>query len=217
MTEKESESDWASELPEAWKRQNASQWRLEDPSRPRGILNERARKYLFGTSDIEPGSANERNVRQQIRNWTINTIFDFVVLVGELEERDKRKILNDGWDPNRPQESGEDPPIFKVRDDLPFLITFIYQLYQLDSSGVATDMLEETVRRGIESAHATAGEYATASVNIDVTTGPNLDELENRFSQEGVAAVTEDQAFLLYRAGRISGSEYIDVIEAKNE
>jgi hypothetical protein len=213
--------------------QNATLWNIEDPSRPRGILNERARKYLLDpsliepnseyqqeikeeieSSDIEPKTASEREVRQNIRNWTMNTIFDFAILVGHLEERDKRKILNDGWDPKRAQETGENPPVYNVRYDLPFVITFIYQMYQIDSGTVAAKGLAETVRKGIESAHATAGEHATANVNIEVSVGPDIDELSSRFEEQGPNGVTEEEAYLLYQHDQITRDEYIDVLKA---
>lgn len=217
--------------------ERTSSWRLSDPDRPIGILNSRLRKYLqsrgpdfeatteyerelkqkLAEIDIEPKSPAERQARQEIRDRVINAIFDFNLLAGNLEERDKRRILNDGWDPERHSERNEDPLLHKVRDDLPVLITFIYQLYQIDSQSVASEALSKTVKRGIESAHAAAGQHATADVNIEVTVSSGIENIHNQLKEEGPESITEEQAHLLYSHDRLSLEEYTNVLKAINQ
>lgn len=207
---------------------------MNDPRRPRGILNERTRKYLldpiedhgdlteYGRElkellddfEVESGSARERQIRQQIRDSTMNAILDFNLLAGNLEERDKRRILNDGWDPEHHHECGESPILFDMRDSLPVLITFIYQLYLIDQDAVefASDQLAETVRKGVESAHATDGQVATAEVDIDVTLGTEIDELLEQYESQGPEAITEEEGWILRQHDLIDAEQFAEVV-----
>jgi hypothetical protein len=65
-----------------------------ESERERGILSKRDRAYLLGYSDIESGSARERNVRRDIRERTRNAILDFSLLLEELEDKDREQIFS---------------------------------------------------------------------------------------------------------------------------
>jgi hypothetical protein len=207
-------------------------WKRGDVERKRGILNSRERRYLLtngkrsdlakkrgvkdemlltGENEIESGSPGERAIRQQIRNHTMNAILDFPYLVGHLEERDKRRILNDGYDPSNSNENMEQSgQLEHVNYDLPTAVAFLYQLYQMEYSDATIHEFEELVRKGVETAHLTEGREATATVDISVDIGDSVGELLSRYENEGVESLTEQEAHLLYEYDEITREEYIE-------
>lgn len=68
--------------------------KIMDPSRPRGILNERERCYLLGQADIEPRSQTERDIRATMRTRVRHTIYDFALLFTHLENRDIEQVFD---------------------------------------------------------------------------------------------------------------------------
>lgn len=68
--------------------------RTTDPSRPRGILNDRERRYLLDQAEIEPRSQPERDIRATIRNRVTHAIYDFALLFDHLEDRDIEQVFN---------------------------------------------------------------------------------------------------------------------------
>lgn len=65
-----------------------------DPSRPRGLLNERERRYLLGQTDIKPKSQAERDIRATIRNRVRHAIHDFALLFYQMEDRDIEQVFD---------------------------------------------------------------------------------------------------------------------------
>ena len=65
-----------------------------DPTRPRGILNERERRYLLGDADVEPKSQTERDIRATIRNRLRHAVYDFSLLFSHLEDRDIDQVFD---------------------------------------------------------------------------------------------------------------------------
>jgi hypothetical protein len=203
------------------------EWYTSSTDRKRGILNKRERNYLLtngvrsegaytpdDAETIEPGSAKERQIRQQIRNHTMNAMLDFAFLVAQMEDRDKRRVFNDGFDPERPNDVGEGKKKshFEVQRELPTLIAFVYQLYQLEGGNVASDSLAEAVRRGIETVHHTNGRSVTADVEITIETGDEVAEIADRYHDQGPVAITDKEAFLLYEYEEIDTSEYVEFV-----
>jgi hypothetical protein len=208
-----------------------AEWKNTDVERDRGILNERERRYLLtngirtelaeerGTTDeirltgedaIEPGSARERQIRQQIRNHTMNAILDFSYLVGHLENRDKERIFNDGYDPSDTGENAEKSgKLMQVNHHISDLVMFIYQLYRLEYDETAIQEFEELIRRGLESTHLTEKRDATAKVDIDLQLGDSIDQLVTQYEEEGLKSLAEQEAHLLYEHREISRDEYI--------
>jgi len=91
------------------------------------------------------------------------------------------------------------------------------QLYRIEEDTESIERLTEAVRRGIESARATAGKKATADVDIDLTVGPEIEEIHQLYTENGPEAVTENELHLLYQSDYITTSEYIEAIEEKIE
>lgn len=83
--------------------------------RERGFLSKRDRRYLQGESDIEPKSAQERNVRRDIRERTRNAFVDFTLLEDTLREDDREQIFDRGDD------------IDEFNDGLADAIAFIFE------------------------------------------------------------------------------------------
>jgi hypothetical protein len=65
-----------------------------DPSRPRGILNARERRYLLGQAEIESQSQTERDIRATIRTRVRHALFDFALLYDHLEDRDIDQVFD---------------------------------------------------------------------------------------------------------------------------
>ena len=67
---------------------------INDPTRKRGILNQREREWLQGErEEIERHSADERAIRGAIRDHLENAILDFQLLVENLPERDLDRVF----------------------------------------------------------------------------------------------------------------------------
>ena len=66
---------------------------IGDESRPRGFLTEADRRYLLGTSDLEPRSHGERRARERIRNRFFNALLDFVLVEEHLADRDREQVF----------------------------------------------------------------------------------------------------------------------------
>lgn len=64
-----------------------------DPARPRGLLNERERRYLLGQADIEPQSQAERDIRATIRSRLRHSLYDQALLFSHLEDRDIEQVF----------------------------------------------------------------------------------------------------------------------------
>ena len=62
--------------------------------RERGFLSKRDRQYLRGESDIDPTSAQARNVRRVIRERTRNAFVDFTLVMNELRDTDREQIFD---------------------------------------------------------------------------------------------------------------------------
>ena len=63
-------------------------------TRPRGILSQRDREYLVGTSDIEQKTQKERNIRGDIRTRVKHALIDFTLLMNHLSPRDRQQIFD---------------------------------------------------------------------------------------------------------------------------
>lgn len=58
------------------------------PDRRQGFLNERYRRYLMGTGDIDPYTQQERDIRSSIRRRLYHAILDFAVVQQCIQPRD---------------------------------------------------------------------------------------------------------------------------------
>lgn len=210
------------------------EWYAGAIDRDRGILNERERRYLLNngarsnkvelseeyqvleSDQIEPGSAQERQVRQQIRDHTMNAILDFSLLMPQLEDRDKRRVFNDGYDPEKMSEmnnQGTEGRIDEVQREIPIVIGFLYQLYQLEYRDGASQALENAVKRAIETVHNTDGRKVTATVNIEIEFGSEIDEIVNRYDSKGMEAIDGEEAHMLFQRGEMATEEYLRYVE----
>lgn len=65
------------------------EWKV--PERNRGVLTERERRYLLGQLELD--GQDERNIRYQIRQRTIESLRDLILISSNLEDRDLERIL----------------------------------------------------------------------------------------------------------------------------
>lgn len=211
-------------------------WSTTDPDRKNSVLNPRSRLYLIDENklepksehsryhdlierinnlDIEPKSDKERQVRQEIRKRVLNSTMDLNLVVNELEQRDKRKILNDGWDSKRADELREEPPMFVFRDELDIFIQFIYDLYQADTDTgpmEAVDMLEEDIYEAIERTHIQKNENPEISVDIDLSFPSDFEELYERY-ENAPETLEKREVMRLNTNDYISNDELIEWIQ----
>ncbi|MEZ3142408.1 hypothetical protein [Halobaculum sp. MBLA0143] len=122
----------------------------ETETRDRGFLTPADREYLRG--EREPGSVqSERNTRARVRDRTHEALYDFPVVIEQLEQRD-REILCERLD-------GEGAAAF---DALTAAVAFLHRVVD------GTELSFETVlAEGINV--AAAADDRAATVELDVT------------------------------------------------
>lgn len=171
-----------------------------NPDRPRGVLTKRERRYLIGESDIEPGTQDERSIRQSIRTHVMHSILDFTILYQALEERDRDRILKDGGD------MGVVPWVSNSLDDM---IAFIYQ------TNDHPELFAGRVEGGVTHAVTRDGWFADVEVDVKVTRSKKTSDVHDRLNSDGVESVTRQELETLFRAGRIDGEEFMQLMGKK--
>lgn len=174
----------------------------DDPERPRGILSKRERRYLLGEAEIEPKSASERSIRQSIRKHLTHTILDFSVVYREMQTRDITTVFESSDESNnkrgRPKKS--------VEYSAPDLNAFLYRVYGSEYK------LERLVKNGIEREAHERGDPVHAEVSIDLFPD-EVAEIEHRFDDHGVEAVSHKDLRELWEDDRLTDDEFISYME----
>ena len=173
------------------------------------LLTPGQRDYLRGESDIEPGSANERAVRNRIRNRLRQSISDLAIINEHLEPRDLEQAFD---------------LIDLIDFSVPIsLLLDIYSRVKLDQvdenrgtvpSDEAIDGFEAIYAGALRDLYIKRG-YAVEeiSVDIDVELGENIDEVaETELSQ-----LPNRQIIQLFEAGEIDRYEFIDALESEED
>jgi hypothetical protein len=189
------------------------------PSRGRGILNERQRAYLTGESDIETGTANERSIRQAIRNNLQNALLDMVILERNLEERDRSQVF-DAFDARH----YDDPSVEHVgsRDEhersLGDLLAFLYRGVK-DREPTFQQLLQYAIPRG---KHPKSAPY-TPEYEIELSVrqlSPGPDDLEralDHLARDNLQALSETETRALLRMLRASDVIDLEALLAEFE
>lgn len=198
----------------AWK---DSEWKPDKADRNNGILNERERRYLISPDELDLSPAQERQIRQQIREHTMNAILDFAILRQDLEERDRERIWHDGQNPNNHREAcdGEEGDLYRVRYHLPHVISFLYRFIIDEPEQIATEKFTKVVIDGITDAYGVEGYKANVTIgdgSINVTLGTEMDEITERLDEHGAESITFDELNFLYTRGVISQTEFTDML-----
>jgi hypothetical protein len=180
--------------------------------RPEALLTKDQREYLLGVSDIEPKTARERSMRQNIRRRVADGILDFTILLEHLEDRDRDEIFNDEVHAidDRDEDLGG-VPMGQVPSSGTDMIGFVFQ--QIDSEYG----FENKVEGAIERALYTAGYDAKIDVDITVELTESLDSIRDRLEEQGVDAVSHSELRTLLDAGELSEKEHAKLTLEKED
>jgi hypothetical protein len=173
-----------------------------DPTRPRGILNERERRYLLGESDIEPRSQAERDIRATIRSRLRHAIYDFALLFTHLEDRDIEQVFNP---------RSED--ITALRTALEDTIGFFYR-----STVNFHPPFHQLAQEGIQRAEQTHfNRYVKATIDVEPTAPVDLSEIREKMAQQQAQGLSPEEAMWIAETIIASGDFAFDDFDEAHE
>lgn len=150
-----------------------------DPARPRGILNERERRYLLGQTEIVPKSQAERDVRATIRERLTHAVYDLALLFEHLEDRDLEQVFDPRADDVAQLRTAiEDTVGFLYRATIDFHPPFPY-----------------LAREGIQRAEQTHFDrYVKATIDVEPTAPIDPAVIRQKMKGERTGRLTPDEA-----------------------
>lgn len=158
--------------------------------RSRGVFSHHDRLHLWGLKDYSQPQGKS-NARRRIRNRVENAILD-LRLLSLLGEGEGPKIVN-SLDPQ------------DVRKGAAEFLALLYE--GLDGDPAALEPIIEDGVRAVESRQKTSGPsqggVQSVHTDIDVTYGPDVDDIEHRFREQGVGELTPAEIGVLARSGRL--------------
>lgn len=173
------------------------------------LLTPGQRDYLQGESDIEPSSANERAVRNRIRNRLRQSISDLSIINEHLEPRD----LEQAFDLVDLMEFSA--PIALLLD-----IHSRVKLDQVDESkgavpnDEAIDGFEAIYAGALRDLYIKRGHAVEEiSVDIGVKLGDDFDEID----ETELSQLPNRQIIQLFEAGEIDRYEFITALESEED
>lgn len=177
---------------------------LEPEERDRGILTDVDRRFLTGFKDYNnrPQRSERRGI---IRDRIVNAILDLSYL-SSLDEGYRGRVLT---------RLDEDTDQGQLRTSMAALVEFLYI-----GLGGDVEWVEETIAHGVTSAQGElqdenktfyTGESVDAAVevNIDITRGYDVDEIEERFRAGRENTLTAAEVGVLVREGRVETDELV--------
>lgn len=153
--------------------------RTTDTGRPRGLLNERERRYLLGQADIEPKSQAERDIRATIRERLRHAIFDVALLFEHLADRDIEQVFDPRAD-----------DVAELRTAIEDLIGFVYRA-TVDFHPPFHYLAKEGIQRA-EQTHF--DRYVTATVDVEATAPIDPAVIKEKMTGERTDRLTPDEA-----------------------
>jgi hypothetical protein len=173
-----------------------------DPTRPRGILNERERRYLLGQTDIEPRSQPERDIRATIRTRVKHAIYDFALLFDQLEDRDIEQVVTPrGDDVGALRTAIEDTLGFFYRATINFHPPFPY-------------LAKEGIQRA-EQAHF--DRYVKATIDVEATAPVDPEVIKEKMEQQRTQDLTVEEAAWIAETITESGAFSFTDLEQAHE
>jgi hypothetical protein len=158
--------------------------------RPRGILSEADRQYLNNPDEYSKQAGYER--RQAIIQRIHEALHDFPLLVSELDGDSRAQAFEDGNLENK------DHTINVLSEAFAFLYLGITDT--VEPTDLAKDAVEGIAADGVRRAYNRRGvSVADVEVNVEVTLGEPLSELEERDE------LSYPEAKQLLESGRLSG------------
>jgi len=173
-----------------------------DPSRPRGILNERERRYLRGEADIESRSQTERDIRATIRTRLRHALFDFALLFDHMADRDISQV----FDP-RAEDSGA------MRTAIENTIGFFYRA-TIDYHPPFHYLAKEGIQRA-EQQHF--DRYVQATVDVEATAPIDPDRIREKMMGAREERLTPEEAMWIAETTVASGDIAFDDLEQAHE
>jgi hypothetical protein len=173
-----------------------------DPSRPRGILNERERRYLRGEADIKSRSQTERDIRATIRTRLRHALFDFALLFDHMADRDISQV----FDP-RAEDSGA------MRTAIENTIGFFYRA-TIDYHPPFHYLAKEGIQRA-EQQHF--DRYVQATVDVEATAPIDPDRIREKMMGAREERLTPEEAMWIAETTVASGDIAFDDLEQAHE
>lgn len=153
--------------------------RITDPTRPRGLLNERERQYVLGQAEIAPKSQSERDVRATIRTRLRHAIYDLALLCDRLEDRDIAQV----FDPR-----ADDVGDFRtaIEDTLGFLYRATINFHP---------PFPYLAKEGIQRAEQTHFDrYVKATIDVEPTAPVDPTAIQEKVDQQRTEDLTVEEA-----------------------
>lgn len=163
-------------------------------NRPRGILSQTDRQYLFGEKEYKHPQS-ESNRRQEIRERIESGILDFTLLLLLLPTNERKKLFS-GF-------SGAQKSIV-----LEFMISFVYLLL-----GEDTDRFEKIIEDGIFACSAIdpqdqqTEKVTNVDVTIEIESDPDVDAIYQKFKNDTGTRLTPTEIGILVRNGKIDSDD----------
>jgi len=173
-----------------------------NPSRPRGILNERERRYLRGEADIEPQSQTERDIRATIRTRLRHALFDFALLFDHMENRDLAQV----FDP-RAEDTGA------TRTAIENTLGFFYRA-TIDYHPPFHYLAKEGIQRA-EQQHF--DRYVQATVDVEATAPIDPDRIREKMMGAREERLTPEEAMWIAETAVASGDIAFDDLAQAHE
>lgn len=182
--------------------------------RERGVLGQSDREFLLGTSDVEPGSQQARNIRARIRTRVINGLLDFDILLDHLQERDREQVFE--FDPD---ESLED--FARTQTGITSALAFLYDTSRKDNQNYE-EWVERAVRRIESSDSDSVVELSPVNVSVKIEEPEEIDikEVRRKYEMGDLGDISGAELFLLIwmqrEGGEIAeeGADLDDVFDA---
>jgi hypothetical protein len=173
-----------------------------DPSRPRGILNARERRYLLGQAEIESQSQTERDIRATIRTRVRHALFDFTLLFAHMEDRDLAQVFDARADDAAAVRTAiEDTLGFFYRATIDFHPPFHY-------------LAKEGIQRA-EQQHF--DRYVTATIDVEATAPIDPTVIRQKMAGEREEQLTPEEAMWIAETAVASGDIAFDELAQAHE
>lgn len=169
------------------------------------LLTPGQRAYLWGSSDIDSGSANERATRARIRNRLTQGIWDLAILQENLEARDVEQAF-DSVDFNDIA-----PAMALMLDGTTRVSEYEHPSSDEQSSDDdIKNMFEQFYTNALRGMYINRGIVVERiTVDIDIELGSNFDEVAN----DDLSELPKEQLAQLLGAGEINSDEFIEALE----
>lgn len=171
--------------------------------RPRGMLTDVDRQFLWGIKTYEDSPAGRSHRRSDIRQRVVNGIGDLWYLT-MLEDSERDRII---------EELQEDKNL-NLYESVSSFIEFLYLGLGANASAVEAieEMVEFGVLRGSEQTSAgeeflMSDEIGEVTVTIEIERIPDVDELYEKYTENPAYHPSSQEIGILVRAGKLDADD----------